>query len=83
MDDLLKQLEHYRLENKITQETLAKELDVAFSTISRWLNGKVKPNKIQAYHIEKFLTQRLGLTSVTTGRAGSSPNKLRSKKEGI
>ncbi len=55
MNDLLKQLELYRLENKITQETLAKELDVAFSTISRWLNGKVKPNKIQQYHIEKFL----------------------------
>jgi len=55
MDKLLKQLEHYRLENKITQETLAKDLGVAFSTISRWLNGKVKPNKIQTYHIEKFL----------------------------
>jgi transcriptional regulator with XRE-family HTH domain len=58
MDDLLKQLELHRLENKITQETLAKELGVAFSTISRWLNGKVKPNKIQAYHIEKFLKER-------------------------
>lgn len=57
MDDLLKQLELYRLENKITQETLAKELDVAFSTISRWLNGKVKPNKIQQYHIAKFLNR--------------------------
>jgi transcriptional regulator with XRE-family HTH domain len=56
MDDLLKQLELYRLENKITQETLAKELCVAFSTISRGLNGKVKPNKIQAFHLEKFLT---------------------------
>ena len=55
MGELLKQLEHYSLENKITQETLAKELGVAFSTISRWLNGKVNPNKIQAYHIEKFL----------------------------
>jgi len=60
MEDLLKQLEHYRLENKITQETLAKELDVAFSTISRWLNGKVKPNKIQTYHIEKFLKGKAG-----------------------
>ena len=58
MENLLKQLEHYRLENKITQETLAKELGVAFSTISRWLNGKVKPNKIQAYHIEKFLKKK-------------------------
>lgn len=60
MDKLLKQLEHYRLENRITQETLAKDLGVAFSTVSRWLNGKVKPNKIQAYHIEKFLKERLG-----------------------
>jgi transcriptional regulator with XRE-family HTH domain len=60
MDNLLKQLEHYRLENKITQETLAKELDVAFSTISRWLNGKVKPNKIQTYQIEKFLKGKTG-----------------------
>ena len=58
MDDLLKQLELYRLENKITQEALAKELDVAFSTISRWLNGKVTPNKIQAFHIEKFLRKK-------------------------
>jgi len=58
MEGLLKQLEHYRLENKITQERLAKDLGVAFSTISRWLNGKVKPNKIQAYHIEKFLKER-------------------------
>ncbi len=60
MSELLKQLELYRLENKITQETLAKELDVAFSTISRWLNGKVTPNKIQQYHIEKFLKGKTG-----------------------
>ena len=58
MEKLIKKLEHYRLENKITQETLAKDLGVAFSTISRWLNGKVTPNKIQAYHIEKFLKER-------------------------
>ena len=60
MDEILSQLEHYRLENKITQETLAKELDVAFSTISRWLNGKVTPNKIQQYHIEKYLKGKAG-----------------------
>ena len=58
MDDLLKRLEHYRLENKVTQEALAKDLGVAFSTISRWLNGKVRPNKIQAYHIKKFLKKQ-------------------------
>ena len=83
MDDLIKQLELYRLENRITQVELAKDIGVNFSTVSRWLNGKTKPNKIQQYHIEKFLTQRLGLTPVTTCRAGLSLNKLQSKKEGI
>jgi len=58
MDKLLKKLEYYRLENKITQEMLAKDLGVALSSISRWLNGKVTPNKIQAYHIEKFLKNK-------------------------
>ncbi len=56
--DIIKQLELYRLENRITQVDLAKELKVAFSTVSRWLNDKTKPNKIQQYHIEKFLVLR-------------------------
>ena len=55
MPDLIKQLETYRLENKISQEELAKKLGVAFSTVNRWLNGKSKPNKIQSFHIEKLL----------------------------
>ena len=57
---LLKQLELYRLENRVTQEKLAKEIGVNFSTVSRWLNGKTKPNKIQQYHIEKFLNGKAG-----------------------
>jgi DNA-binding XRE family transcriptional regulator len=56
--DIIKKLEVYRLENKITQDDLAKSLDVAFSTVNRWFNGKSKPNKIQVYHIEKLLKQR-------------------------
>ena len=58
MDNLIKQLEIYSLENRITQEELAKELSVAFSTVSRWFNGKNKPSRIQSYHIEKFLKER-------------------------
>jgi len=53
--DLINRLETYRLKNKITQEELAKKLDVAFATVNRWFNGKAKPNKIQSYHIEKLL----------------------------
>lgn len=58
MSDLLKQLELYRLENRITQTKLAEEIGVNFSTVSRWLNGKTKPNKIQQYHLEKFLKKK-------------------------
>lgn len=53
--DIIKRLEIYRLENKITQQELAEKLDVAFATVNRWLNRKSLPNKIQNYHIEKFL----------------------------
>lgn len=54
---IIKKLETYRLENKITQQELAKKLGVAFATVNRWLNGKSKPNKIQSYHIEKLLNE--------------------------
>ncbi len=57
-DELIKDLESYRLENKITQEELADKLSVAFSTVNRWLQGRNKPSKIQRYHIEKFLKER-------------------------
>jgi len=53
--DIIKKLELYRLENKITQEELAKDLGVAFSTVNRWFNGRNVPSKIQQYQIEKYL----------------------------
>ncbi len=65
--DIVKQLELYRLENRVTQEELAKEIGVNFSTVSRWLNGKTTPNKIQQYHIEKFLN--LSVNKIPLGSA--------------
>ena len=59
--DIIKQLELYRMENRVTQDELAKEIGVNFSTVSRWLNRKTKPNKIQQYHIEKFLKEKVEL----------------------
>lgn len=56
--NIIKKLEFYRLENKISQEKLAKRLGVAFSTVNRWFNGKSKPNKIQSYHIGKLLKSK-------------------------
>ena len=55
MEDLIKKLEIYRLENRISQKQLADRLKVTFSTVNRWFNSKTKPNKIQQYHIKKLL----------------------------
>lgn len=57
-DKLLQQLETYRLNNKITQEEVAEQLGVAFSTVNRWLNEKNKPSKIQQFQIKKFLKEK-------------------------
>ena len=53
--DMIDRLEQYRLERKITQQELAKKLGVAFTTVNRWLNRRIKPSKIQSYHIQKLL----------------------------
>ena len=58
VDNLLKKLEQYRLKNRIPQQQLADEIGVVFSTVSRWLTGKTKPNKIQQYHIENFIKKK-------------------------
>lgn len=55
MDDLIKKLEIYRLENRTSQKQLADKLSVHFSTVNRWFKGKTIPNKIQQYHIKKLL----------------------------
>ena len=54
---LYKRLEEYRLENKISQEKLAKIIGVHRVTVTHWLSGKIQPNKIQQYHIKKLLKQ--------------------------
>jgi len=58
MEDLIKKLEQYRLENRITQQELAEMLGVAFVTVNRWLNGRSSPSKIQQYHIRKLLSTK-------------------------
>ena len=58
MGKLIKELDEYRLENRITQVELADMLNVAFVTVSRWLNGHSQPNKIQTYHIKKLLASK-------------------------
>lgn len=56
--ELIKQLDIYRLENKLSQQELASILGVSFATVNRWFNGKTNPNKIQQYQITKLLKKR-------------------------
>ena len=55
MKNIIRELEKYRLENKISQQKLAGELDVAFCTVNRWFKKMNGPNLIQQYHINKLL----------------------------
>lgn len=43
-----------RLKLNLSQEMLARKLDVSFATINRWENGKTLPQKLTLYRFEKF-----------------------------
>ena len=43
-----------RLKLNLSQQMLAKKLDVSFATINRWENGKTLPQKLTLYRFEKF-----------------------------
>ncbi len=58
--DLIDRLNHYRLENKLTQEELAKKLDVTFQTVNRWLNRRMKPRALQEHQIKKLISAKKG-----------------------
>lgn len=53
--NLIEKLGEYRLDKKLTQEELAKKLDVSFVTINRWLNCRNKPSILHSHYIKKFL----------------------------
>lgn len=56
MDNLIKQLEDYRLKNRLTQAELAQLLGVSYVSINKWLNGHTRPQKLQIYQIEQLLS---------------------------
>ncbi len=55
MDNLIKQLEKYRLKNRLTQEELAKLLGVSCVSVNKWLNERTQPQKLQIYQIEQLV----------------------------
>ncbi|MEW6101236.1 MAG: helix-turn-helix transcriptional regulator [Candidatus Omnitrophota bacterium] len=68
--NLVKALDSYRLEHKISQQDIASRLGVSFVTVNRWLNGKTKPNKIQQYHIKKLLKDKWSQKLASHGSSG-------------
>ena len=55
--EIIAALKKLREEKGWSQEDLAHELGVSFSTINRWENGKTKPSKMAQAHINRLLFQ--------------------------
>lgn len=51
LGDIIKEVRH---ELGITQEKLAHELDISFSTINRWENGHTSPSRLAKRRLLEF-----------------------------
>ncbi|OGS28257.1 MAG: hypothetical protein A2297_10185 [Elusimicrobia bacterium RIFOXYB2_FULL_48_7] len=58
--DIIKELEHYRLEHRLTQAKLAEKLGVKLLTVQRWLNNSIKPGIINEHRIKIILEEIKG-----------------------
>lgn len=54
-------IKHVRSQLKLTQEELAHELGVSFSTVNRWENGQTKPIKIALKQFINYCEQQIEL----------------------
>jgi putative transcriptional regulator len=45
-EEFAQRLKNFREEYKLTQEDVAREMGVSFSSVNRWENGKVSPSKL-------------------------------------
>ena len=55
IDEILKTI---REELNISQETLALDLNVSFSTINRWENSRTKPSRLAVTQIKKYCVNK-------------------------
>ena len=62
MKQIIKDLQNYRLEHRLSQALLAKKLGVTWLTVQKWLSGKMIPRQMHEYHIKKLITQQSGET---------------------
>ena len=57
MENIAEQLKALRQQHGWSQEDLARELGVSFSTVNRWENGKAKPSRLAQKSILALTTQ--------------------------
>lgn len=57
MKDYQKALVELRSKLDISQEELAKILNVSFSSVNRWENGHFEPTKIVKFRLDKLLEE--------------------------
>ena len=57
MENIAEQLKSLRQQYGWSQEDLARELGVSFSTVNRWENGKAKPSRLAQKGILALTTQ--------------------------
>lgn len=57
MENIAEQLKALRQQQGWSQEDLARELGVSFSTVNRWENGKAKPSRLAQKGILALITQ--------------------------
>lgn len=55
LDEILKEI---RKELSITQEQLARDLNVSFSTLNRWENGHNTPSRLARMRIHDYCTEK-------------------------
>lgn len=60
MENIAEQLKALRRQHGWSQEDLARELGVSFSTVNRWENGKAKPSRLAQKGILTLTAQAEG-----------------------
>lgn len=63
IDEVLKTI---RKELNISQETLAHELNVSFTTLNRWENNRAKPSRLALAQLKEFAAQSNMSSEITT-----------------
>lgn len=53
-NDLWRSHHKLRSERRISQRQLAEELNVSFTSVNRWENGRTMPNKMTVFVIRKY-----------------------------